>query len=435
MNRFMKRFTAKLISNLKTIIQAVICSVIIWFFISIQIFPNITLHVSEIKVECSPTQHMMNENLQIVSSDADDITVKIQGKRYSISELTGSDFKAYCDLSDIYEAGEHTVDIVVEPVDASTECDIISEVQTAKITVVKIISREIEVVPNSDGIRLADGMQIEGELAVSPATVIVTGEEKLVNSIGRIEAVPDYGDVLDESAELSSTPVLFNQQGIRMLNSDLSLSEGIFTVSVPVYKVKTLPLNVKFTNSSTNFNLSNLKYSMSVTELTVASPDNSIDNIDAIDIGEISLSALTLKDLQGGVALPVKLPDGYKNISGNKTVTVYFEDYDDYGQLGFTIPVENINIINAPNNFDVKLLTNVLTVNVVGLSSYIQEMTTADIYATVNLFGVEISEGTKSVSVTFRLAGSNTKAWVTGEEYKVELQISAQTEPVMSEMQ
>lgn len=424
MNNFLKRFASKFLSDIKTIIQAIVLSVVIWFFISVQVFPNITLHISDVRVECTPTQHMLNENLQITSVDTSSVTIQIQGKRYSISELNGDNFDAYCDLSGIYEAGEHTVDIIVEASDTSAECEIISEGLTAKVKVVKIISREIEVVPSSSGVEISEGMQIEGELSVSPSTVIVTGEETLVNSIGKIEAVPDYEDILDESAELKSLPVIYNQQGMKMLNNDLSLSEGSFMVNIPVYKVKTLPLNVKFTSSSNNFNLSNLKYSMSVTELTIASPDSSIDNLDAIDIGEISLSALTLKDLQGGVALPVKLPDGYKNISGNKTVTVYFEDYDDYGQLGFTVPSENINIINAPTNFDVKLLTNVLTVNVVGLSSYIQEMTSDDIYATVNLLGVEITEGTKSVSVSFRLAGTNAKAWVTGEEYKVELQFT-----------
>ncbi len=428
MNIILKRFTAKLLSNLKTIIQAAVASVIIWFFISIQVFPDITQHISDIKVDCEPTQHMINENLQITSVDVEEVTIQIEGKRYSISELAEDDFKAHCDLSTIYEAGKHTVNIVVEAADTSTECRILTNTLTANVDVVKIISREVEVVPNTSAVRIADEMQIEGDIGVSPATVIVTGEEKLVNSIGKIEAVPDYNDVLDESAELQCSPVIYNQQGMKMLNTNLALSEGVFMVNIPVYKVKTLPLNVKFTNSSTNFNLSNLKYSMSVTELTIASPDSSIDNIDVIDIGEISLSALTLKDLQGGVALPVKLPEGYKNISGNKTVTVYFEDYDDYGQLGFTVPTENINVINAPSNFGVKVLTNVLTVNVVGLSSYIQEMTSDDIFATVNLFGVEISEGTKSVSVTFRLAGSNTKAWVTGEEYKVELQITSAME-------
>ena len=424
MNTFIKKFTSKLLTNLKTIIQAVISSVIIWFFISIQIFPNITQHVSGVQVDCAPTQHMINENLQITSVDVSEVTIKIQGKRYSISDLDGEDFKAHCNLASIYEAGKHEVDIVVEPVDSSTECEILADNLTATVTVFKIVSREVEVVAYTEGIKIADEMQIEGEIEVFPATIIVTGEERLVDSIGHIKAVPDYDDVLGESAELKCTPVLYNQYGMRMLNDDLALSEGIITMNVPVYKVKTLPLNVQFTNSSTNFNISNLKYSMSVTELTIASPDSSIDNLDAIDIGEISLTSLTLKDLQGGVALPVKLPDGYKNISGNKTVTVYFENYDEYGQLGFTVPAENINIINAPNNFDVKVLTNVLTVNVVGLSSYIQEMTSDDIYATVNLLGVELSEGTKSVSVSFRLAGTNSRGWVTGEEYKVEIQIS-----------
>ncbi len=424
MNIFLKRFTSKLLTNLKTIIQAVIASVIIWFFISIQIFPNITQHVSGVQVECAPTQHMINENLQITSVDVSDVTIKIQGKRYSISDLDGEDFKAHCNLTSIYEAGKHEVDIVVEPVDSSTECEILADNLTATVTVSKIVSREVEIQPYTEGIKIADEMQIEGEIEVFPATIVVTGEEKLVDSIGHIKAVPDFEDALSESTELACTPVLYNKSGIRMLNDDLALSEGIISMNVPVYKVKTLPLNVQFTNSSTNFNISNLRYSMSVTELTIASPDSSIDNLDAIDIGEISLTSLTLKDLQGGVALPVKLPDGYKNISGNKTVTVYFENYDEYGQLGFTVPAENINIINAPNNFDVKVLTNVLTVNVVGLSSYIQEMTSDDIYATVNLLGVELSEGTKSVSVSFRLAGTNSRGWVTGEEYKVEIQIS-----------
>ena len=425
MDRFFRRFASKFLSNLKTIIQAAIASVIIWVFISIQVFPDITQHISNIKVDCEPTQHMINENLQITAVDVEEVTIQIEGKRYSISELSGDDFAAHCNLSGVDEAGEHTVNIVVEAVDNATECQILTNTLTAKVNVVKIISKEIEVVPSISGVKIADEMQIEGEVVVTPATVVVTGEEDLVNSIGRIDAVPAYNEVLDGSAELKSLPVIYNQQGVKMLNSDLTLSEGVFMVNVPVYKVKTLPLNVKFTSSSTNFNLSNLKYSMSVTELTIASPDSSIDNLDAIDIGEISLSALTLKDLQGGVALPVKLPDGYKNISGNKTVTVYFEDYDDYGQLGFTVSTENINVINAPSAFDVKVLTNVLTVNVVGLSSYIQEMTSDDIYATVNLLGVEITEGTKSVSVSFRLAGANTKAWVTGEEYKIEIQISA----------
>lgn len=428
MNNFFRKFSSGFLGNLKTIIQSVVFSIIIWFVISIQIFPNITLHISDVKLFCEPTQYMQNENLHISSVDTESVTIQVQGKRYSIANLTNEDFTASCDLSGIFESGEYTVNVNVEPTDKSVECDVLSGGITAKVLVEKTISREFDVSVSSNRLNISDGMQVEGEITVSPSKIIVTGEERLVNSIGKVEVEPIYTETLDESAELRGEPVFYNQLGVKMINPEITTNEKTFTVSVPVYKVKTLPLNVQFTNFPTNFDDSVLKYSMSLTELTIASPDSSIDNLDVIDIGEISLNSLTLKDLQGGVALPVKLPDGYKNISGNKTVMLYFDDYDNFGQLGFTVPSDNINVINAPSSFDVKVLTNLLTVNVVGLSSYIQEMTSDDIYATVNLLGIELSEGTKTVSVTFRLAGGNTKAWVTGEEYKVELQVSAQTE-------
>ncbi|MCM1334242.1 MAG: CdaR family protein [Bacteroides sp.] len=428
MNNFFKKFASNLVLNIKTIIQAVVLSVILWFVISIQIFPNITLHVSDVKVLCEPTQYMLNENLKITSPPIEDITIQIQGKRYDISTLTGEDFTARCDLSGIYESGEYTVDVRIEPADPSVECVVLSDSITADVSVMKIITREITVEPSSADLMIAEGMQVEGELTVSPETVLVTGEERLVNSIGKIEATPEYSGTLEESAELRGSLGFYNRQGIKMLNPDVTLSTSAFTVSVPIYKVRTIPLNVQFTNFPTNFDASALQYSMSIEELTIASPDSSVDRIAEIDIGEISLSSLTLKDLQGGVSLPIKLPDGYKNISGNKTVTVYFEDYDSFGQLGFTVPAQNINVINVPTSYDVDILTNQLTVNVVGLSSYIQGMTSDDIFATVNLLGVEISEGTKSVSVSFRLTGGNIKAWVTGEEYKVDLRVSAAEE-------
>ena len=428
MKNFFKNFARNFVKNIKTIIQAAVFSVIIWFVISIQIFPNIALHVSGIELVYEPTSLMKEENLQITSVDTETVTIQIQGKRYTISELTEEDFVARLDLSGIYDSGEYVVNVIVTPADAGTDCEIITRALTAKIKVVKIVSKEIEVVPDISSVRIADEMQVEGDITVSPSSVVVTGEEKLVNSISRIEAKAVCEDELDQTAEVPASLHFFSSAGAKMVNPAVETDNSSFTVNIPVYKVKTLPVKVKFTNCPSNFNIDELKYEMSINELTIASPDSSIDNLNAIDIGEISLSALTLKDLQGGVALPVKLPDGYKNISGNKTITVSFPDSDSYGQLGFTALAENITIINAPVNHEVKVLTNELNVNVVGLSSYIQELTSADIYATVNLLGVELYEGTKTVSATIRLTGTRVKGWVTGEEYKVELLVTPVTE-------
>ncbi len=428
MTNVFKRFAKGFVGNLKTIIQALIFSVIIWMFISIQIFPDISMHIRDIPVKYEPTSFMNDEDLRITSIDVNKVAIQIEGKRYAISDLTTEDFSAVCDLSGIYEAGEHSVDINVFPNDESTKCQIMTGNLKATVTVVKIVTREIEVIPNTSSVKIADEMQIEGDVTVEPATISITGEESLVNSISRVEALAEYNDGdLDHTAGLTAKPVFYNRSGSRLVSPSFTYSTSKFTVNVPVYKVKTLPVQVKFTGSvnSSGFTAKDLEYELSLTEITIASPDSSIDNLDAIDIGEVSLSALTLKDLQGGITLPIELPDGYKNISGNRTLTVTFPQADNFGQLGFTVPSENIVIRNTPNNYTVKVLTNEMVVNVVGYSDYIQEMTPADIRGTINLLGMELSEGTKSVSVTFRLTGGNVRAWVTGEEYKVELLITA----------
>ncbi|MBP5606360.1 MAG: hypothetical protein J6X60_12610 [Ruminiclostridium sp.] len=436
MSSFIHRFFKAFVTNLKTIIQAIIISVIIWFFISIQIFPDISLHISDVPVSCTPTTFMTDENLKISSIDTDKITIQIKGKRYSISELTSRDFTAACDLSGVYEAGEYNVPITISSVNESVDCDISSNSFTAKIKVVKIVTREISVIPNTNSLEIEDGMQIEGDVTVKPETVMITGEESLVSSVGHAEAIASYDDgKLDHSEALHSSVTFFNNSGARIDNPVFAYDKTDFVVSVPVYKLKTLPIKVKFTGGSgvSGFDPDDLYYNMSISEITIASPDNSIDELEALDIGEISLSSLTLKDLQGGVSLPVDLPEGYKNISGNKTITVTFPGADDFGRLGFTVPSENFTVINNPSKYDVKVLTNEIMVNVVGYSNYIQAMTSSDIYATINLLGMELNEGTKNVSVTFRLKGSNVRAWVTGEEYKVDLQIKPAADDIETE--
>lgn len=430
MNSFFQRFAKGLVTNLKTIIQAIVFSIIIWFFISIQIFPDISMHITDIPVKCEPTNFMKDDNLQIVSVDMEKTAIQIEGKRYSISQLTADDFIAEADLSSVYEAGSYTVPVHINPVNEDIECTITTGSVSAKIEVVKIITREMTVYPNTQALQLADGMQIEGDVTVTPSEIVITGEESLVESIARVEAVAESDEVLEHTAAIAASPVFYSKTGVKLNDPDIKYSHDNFTVLVPVYKVRTLPVKVKFTGGSGSygFDPDDLVYTMSIDEITIASPDSSIDNLSAIDIGEIPLSSLTLKDLQVGVTLPVDLPDGYKNISGNRTITVTFPEADDFGQLGFTVPSENFTVINNPSQYDVKVLTNEMVVNVVGYSNYIQTMTSSDIYATINLLGMELAEGSKSVSVTFRLKGSNAMAWVAGEEYKVDLLFTASEE-------
>ncbi len=68
-------------NNLKTLIMSVVFAVIIWFAVSIQVFPNEYDHVDGIKVIAEPTGYMQQENLRITDFEKE-VSIQIMGKRY-----------------------------------------------------------------------------------------------------------------------------------------------------------------------------------------------------------------------------------------------------------------------------------------------------------------------------------------------------------------
>lgn len=66
-------------------------------------------------------------------------------------------------------------------------------------------------------------------------------------------------------------------------------------MNITLYKQKTLPSTVQFTNVPSNFDLSSLKYSIYPESLTVSSPDDSLDSQEKLEIGTIDLSQLTTR--------------------------------------------------------------------------------------------------------------------------------------------
>ena len=115
--------------------------------------------------------------------------------------------------------------------------------------------------------------------------------------------------------------------------------------------------------------------------------------------------------------MPIVLPEGYKNLSGNNNALIEWK-FDNYGSLDFRVNRNNITITNAPENFDVSLVTNQLTFTVIGPSNKLSEFTSSDFTVNVNLLGVTLREGTQDVTVSVSIKGVRQNCWVSGT-YKV----------------
>jgi YbbR domain-containing protein len=363
---------------------------------------------------------MIENNLQLTEDYEFTASAPVRGQRRDVYRLGIDDFDAVLNLSGIEEEGEYTLSIIVTS-RSRIEFEFQPSVQNVRVKVERIESKIFEVIPIAN-IRLAEGMQIdESGLTANPPTVKISGEKSIIDSIVRAEVHAVHTDEMFSTQSVEGELRLFNSHDVWVSNPDIIYDNEIFTVTVPIHKVRSLPLDFIITGAPSNFDLVGLRSKMVISpdELMLSSPDTSIDHLSGFDIGEIPLSEITLQMLNTTTrdTFAPKLPEGYKNISGNASFTLRFIGVEEYAQYNFPVPRENITILNPPTDFNVEILTRELTVTVVGPASYVQAMSRDDIYLTLNLINMpEITTDSRmdSRTVQWRIRGSRVPAWIVG---------------------
>ncbi len=419
----MKNILNFFMNNLKTLVMSVIFAVIIWFAVSIQVFPNEHDHVDGIKVIAEPTGYMQQENLRIIDFQQE-VSIQIMGKRYVIGTLSAEDFTASLDLSEITSPGKHIVNVNVNMLRPNSDYEITTNNLTASIEVERIISKEFTPEVNIDSIDVGDELQIQADdINVYSPTVVITGEQSLVNSVAKAVIEPEFDGVLTETMRMNGTLTLYDADNTKIQTGELEYQADNYIVTIPVYRVKTLPLNVSFIYPQT-FDADSLKYNIFPQEITIAAPagDGSIENLERIDVGEIDLTDITARDL-GGIKLPISLADGYKNLSGVGIAQVTFENIDSYGSLELPVSTSHFTILNGDPAYDYSIVTSQIDVMAVGPSDIVKNLSSDDIFGTINLLGIQVEPGVRNITAVVRVSGQYRRAWVTGD-YKVDIRIS-----------
>ncbi len=418
---FIKHIWDDIRQNGKTLIIAFFIAVGFWLVVSIQVFPTVQDRINGITIEAPLTEYMTSHNLQIVNSPEDTVDIRIEGKRYEISSLKAEDFYASVNLSQVRAAGTYTVPVTVSP-KTDAECTILDTDPLAVTLVIdEIVSRDFNVTGTAPDISLTEGYYID-EITAEPSVITITGSASVLDKIASVEARSTYSGVITESHETVGDLILYGANGAKIVNNDLKLSTEIVSVNIPIYKQKELPLKFTITNIPANFNKKSLKYTIYPESITVAAPDDSIDNLSELELDPIDITDIKLNQT---TSIPITLPDGYKNLSGNPTARITW-DIEEYGKLDYTI--ENIALTNVPDNFDVTLITNAVTLTVIGPSERLAELSPNDFYITANLLGVNLREGTQDVSVSIIISGTDQQCWVSGK-YKA----AVDAQPVVPE--
>ena len=360
--------------------------------------------------------------LNSVIPDVELANVSVNGVMYAVGNLTKDDISVAPDVSKVTGAGVYELPLVGTILNANGEVQI-SSVTPSRITVRfdTLHSKTLAIESSLNGLKSEVGYLIQDEL-VNPAQVTVTGPEAEVNRINRCEIRTEVSEKLSETYSKKSAIVLLDKNGTEIVSDNLTMDVTEATVTIPVLKIREIPVELQFINVPDHFPLDELDFTLSSEEIAVAGIEASVDKY-----ASILLDHIDFKQMGPGssYAFPVELQMGFRNVENVQSVQVTL---DSEGLSSRKMDLENVHVINVPLGYKAEPLAETLSgVELIGDTALLEALTADDIVCEVDMkSSSEIAEGQILMPVKV-YDPMGRLIWAKGN-YEVVVSISAATE-------
>ena len=418
----MKKLKIDSIFNNKKYLRifSLLLAIIAWFFVIFVVSPEKTKTISGLSVRLS-SNYITAEKLELQAIEGLDqkIDVVIVGNRSVVDTVTQSDIAVYASLDDVTERGTYTLTLRGENT-TNKNFNIISLSPTnIDVKFDRVVSKTLTVDVDISGLEIEKGFVAEN-YTVSPSEIVVTGPEKEIESIEKCSVKIETDSKVNSTVSFKNQKIrIFDSNGYEIDSRYVIIDKSDANVVVPVLKIKSLPVEIRFTNVPSYFSLDSLSYSLSNEEILIAGPSSIVDNYNSIQLGEISLASLKPTDTY---SFDVNLPAGFVNMENVETVTVTF-DMDSYTSK--EISVTDFRVTDIPENYNISVITKSINgIKVYGPREVVNLLSAQDVIAEVKIRGNNIVVGQCRIPVSLYIP-LNQSIWTYGD-YSVIIEVKEQ---------
>ena len=400
-------------------ISSIIAAIVIWFGVTISEFPTINDVIYNVPVEIALRGTYAEANgFQPMKISSETVNVYITGARGQIGNLESSELLAVASADEVMYASEYNLPLTIECSTGKTFEVTRIDPPNVSVSFDRMITKEVELVPLMTGIKAADGyiMGDEEDIVIVPNTVNISGPAEI------LDRITDASVVIEGNASLKETTD-FRTSAIRLMNGssvitdeneEISFDKSEFTVHVPVYARSTISLDVQITNAPESFNVDSFKelLEFSVSELEVAILGE--NTRDFLDIGTIDMREVDI-GTEFTFSTDDFLPEGYQDLNEVHTVIVKCPS-EGLARRSIHFTNSQIQLVNAPSQFDFNIITSGVTPIFVGPEESIEQLTYIDVIAQIDLLnGFDMEAGAHKLPITF-LIPSHSDVWCIGSD-------------------
>ena len=338
------------------LLLAIVGAIVAWMVVTIVVQPGTTRTINNVPVDFTyDSAAYTSRGLSIVSAPEKYVSLKLSGDGYTIGGLTSSDFVVYPDWSGVRDSGEKTLRLLVRGANGllnGVTVTMEGNDNTVDVVFDVVEEKTLPVTATTNYLRVADGY-ILYSTEVSKETVTLSGPSSELNKVATCTAEVTYSGELTESITLN-TPLRFYTSGGKEVKFEYTeLEENSVDVTLQVYKMATLPVDVNFINAPRDFDDSVLVYALSRKQLKVAGPADKIDMLSTLPIGNIDLSTFALNK---SYELPIDLPADIYLLDNISTITVSF-DCSNLGTKTMNLPSSCVQVVNLPSTYTLTVQT------------------------------------------------------------------------------
>ncbi|HAG12788.1 MAG TPA: hypothetical protein DCG49_02870 [Ruminococcus sp.] len=368
------------------------------------------------------------------------VNITIKGSRAAYGALTPADVVAYVDFdSDVSNiVGKQTLPIKLRRTNgaAFNENDVVLTPSSVTLDMDRYESLSLPVEVSYSDLRVDEETRIStGEITCEPSSVQVYGPSSQLNALDHILVNVKDSDPLTQTktyADCTDFKIVDKDDNI-VTNDTLSVDKGRFSVRIPVFYSRKLPVTVNLSNVPDGFdeetvlkrirlNANGVSYklpeygsedeNLTITiETTDAQNKAQLDGLTAWQVETISLSQLSL-----GSPIPVtiKMDEGFSDSSKLGTIYVSVDDTD---LISETRWIKNTDIVmlndNRRYNYTLESPGGNTPVTLIGTPEDLAKIEAEDLKASVNLINISVSsEGVYTQAFTVTLPDAVSTVWV-----------------------
>ena len=359
---------------------SVLGAIVAWMVVTIIVQPGTSNTIYNVPVDYTyDSAAYTSRGLSIVSAEDKTVNLKISGDGYTIGGLTASDFVVYPDFSSVRDSGEKTLRLLVRGANGllnGVTVTMEGNDNTVDVVFDVVEEKTLPVTITTNYLTIADGY-ILYSTDVSKENITLSGPSSELNKVATCTAEVTYSGELTESITLN-TPLRFYTSGGKEVKFEYTeLEENSVDVTLQVYKMATLPVDVNFINAPRDFDDSMLVYALSRKQLKVAGPADKIDMLST---------------------LPIDLPADIYLLDNISTITVSF-DCSNLGTKTMNLPNTCVQVVNLPSTYQLTVQTErLMNVTLCGPKGVIETLTPEQVVIEIDAEDFSVATGEQNIA-------------------------------------